>query len=167
MLNAKTILLGLTTSSGSNWQDKVEEIKEFNIKELALLPNFLNFEQRKKLYQLLQDTALEEIPVVHLRHDMEQNELDYLVNKYKSKIFCLQADELGFKLYEKLPKYQSLIYLENPSNEKTAKYFNQAIFNEQQISGFCLDLTRLESQRYTNHSIFKHVTPGVEWIDKM
>jgi hypothetical protein len=157
MLNTK-ILLGLTTTEGSNWQDKINEIPKLGIKEIAVLPETLGFEQRKQMYKKLEETSLESIPFVHLRNDMEQPELDYLVAKYKTKVFCVHTDDLGFKLFDRLPKYQSMIFMENPTANKSAiKNFNKEKFSEHQVSGICLDLSHLESQRVINKPAFKQV----------
>ncbi|MFH1412739.1 MAG: hypothetical protein ABIG10_01790 [bacterium] len=156
MLNTK-ILLGLTTTQGSNWQDKVKEISQFNIKEIGLLPTTLNYEQRGQLYKMLQDTPLETIPFVHLRHDMEQKELDYLVAKYKTKIFCSHANEEGIKLIDRLPKYLTMIYLENDVDDKSDKYFNAKVFDEHKVAGICLDLAHLENQRNRYKQSYKRV----------
>jgi len=40
-MGKRNILLGLTTTPRSDWRGKVEEIKKFKIKELALFPTFL------------------------------------------------------------------------------------------------------------------------------
>lgn len=156
MLNT-TILLGLTTQN-PNWLDKVEEINELGITEIALLPTALGLEQRKQLYKKLETTNLQSIPFVHLRHDMVQEELDYLVSRYKTKIFCLHANDLGLKLFDKLAKYQSMIYLENPINDRSAvKNFTKEKFAEHQIVGVCLDLAHLESQHSTNRPLYKQI----------
>lgn len=156
MLNTK-ILLGLTTQN-PNWLDKVEEINELGLEEIALLPTALGLEQRKQLYKKLEVTKLQSIPFVHLRHDMVQEELDYLVSKYKTKVFCLHANDLGFKLFDKIGKYQSMIYLENPINDRSAvKNFTKEKFAEHQVMGVCLDLAHLESQRTTNRVLYKQI----------
>jgi len=149
-MNNTKILLGLTTTEGSNWQDKVKEIDTFGLKETGLLPTTFNYEQRQELYKKLEQTSLQEIPFVHLRYDMEQEELDYLVENYKTKIFCAHANEKSFEMINNLPKYLSMIYIENANNEKFLKYFNVKKFEEHNITGICLDLAHLEGQRRLN-----------------
>ena len=86
---AKKILLGLTTiTPKEEWKNKVKEIDELGIKEVALFPTCLNLEERKELYRLLENTKLERIPHVHIREeDTESWELDYLVKRYKTQVF--------------------------------------------------------------------------------
>ncbi|MDZ4384981.1 MAG: hypothetical protein U0944_01030, partial [Candidatus Moranbacteria bacterium] len=83
----RQILLGLTTTLGSDWRMKAEEIDRLGIKELALFLTCLGSEDRRELYGLLENTSLESIPHVHLRDDMELWELDYLVEKYHTQVF--------------------------------------------------------------------------------
>lgn len=108
----KKILLGLTTTPDSDWHEKIREIDELGIKELALFPTFLKLEGRKELYKLLEGTSLENIPHVHLRHDMEIWELDYFVNKYKTQVFNIHSDKTVVGCYKE-SKYSDMIYVEN------------------------------------------------------
>mgnify|MGYP000054681782 CR=1 FL=1 len=48
MENKHEILLGLTTTPNSDWKGKVEEMKKFGIKKIALFPTFLPIEKRKE-----------------------------------------------------------------------------------------------------------------------
>ena len=56
----KKILLGLTTTPGSDWRKKVSEIDKLGLKELALFPTCLNEQERKELYGLLEKTKLKD-----------------------------------------------------------------------------------------------------------
>jgi hypothetical protein len=134
-------LLGLTTTRGSDWRDKVEEIKELDIKELALFPTMLTPQERQELYRLLEMTPLNSIPYVHLRDDFTVDEIDMLIAKYKTKVFSIHANQSGYALLNRLPKYNSLIYVENPSEAKEYTMFNSPTFVQHQITGLCLDLS--------------------------
>ena len=157
MLNERTVLLGLTTKGVSNWQDKALEVKQLKIETAALLPTTLSFAERKRLYQMLEEAGLAEATVVQLRPDMEQRELDYLVARFKTKIFCCHADEAGLKLIDSLPKYHSMIYLANHDSEHSGKYFNQTVFEQHQLTGICLDLSHLENQRNFSKNGYRRV----------
>lgn len=155
MLNAKNILLGLTTTEKSNWRDKIKEISGFNIKEIALLPTMLDVNQRKELYRLLEASPIQSIPYVHLRDDMKQTELDYLVAKFKTKIFSIHANESGYQTLNTLPKYASMIYVENSPSDKLNKFFTKTKFEEHKVAGVCLDLSHLENVRQNNKQQYK------------
>ena len=165
MLNEKHILLGLTTAGKSNWRDKVAELSTFNITEIALLPTVLNITQRKELYRLLEASPVQSIPYVHLCDDMSQAELDYLVSRFKTKIFSIHANEAGYKLLSAMPKYASIIYMENSPSDKLSKYFTKSMFDEHKVAGICLDLAHLENIRANNkpgyrrlQGLFNHYT---------
>lgn len=134
----KKILLGLTTTPGSDWHDKIREIDELKIKELALFPTFLKIEERKELYKLLETTELKTIPHVHLRDDMEAWELDYFVSKYKTQVFNTHSNEKAISNFRN-SKYAEIIFIENhygvDEDFKTALAY---------FAGVCLDVSHWE-----------------------
>lgn len=157
MASDKKILLGLTTTNGSDWRDKVEEIKELKLTELALFPTMLTVSERQELYSLLAQTPLTSIPYVHLRDDFTEAEIDLFINKYKTKVFSCHANPLGFALLNRLPKYNSLIYVENPGDPKSYAQFNIASFTQNQVTGLCLDLAHYALLKVTNSKLASQV----------
>jgi len=157
MEDKKKILLGLTTTAGSDWRDKVEEIKELNLTELALFPTFLNPQERQELYGLLEQTPLVSLPYVHLRDDFSDAELDLLINRYKTKVFSCHSNGAGYALLNRLPKYNSLIYVENPANAKEMPGFSAANFTQYQVTGLCLDLSHLAVSQLTDKKLAAEV----------
>ena len=142
MVNKK-ILLGLTTTRGSDWREKIKEIDKFNIKEIALFPTTLEPDERKEMYALLEKTGLEKIIHVHLREQsMPLEELDCLVERYGTKVFNIHSlDQEGLS-YD-YSKYKDIIYIENnygvPKEEDIQKF-----------AGLCIDFSHLEE-----HTRFK------------
>lgn len=134
----RKILLGLTTTPRSDWREKTREIDEFGIKEIALFPTWLKLSEREELYALLEKTNLEKIPHVHLRDDMEEWELDYLSEKYGSKLFNIHAVPQALKLLE-IGKHRKNIFLEN-QEEINDLYIN----NLEKSGGICLDVSHWE-----------------------
>lgn len=134
------ILLGLTTTPGSNWREKVQEIEKFKIKELALFPTFLKIDERKELYALLEKTGLEKIPHVHLRDDMEEWELDLFFEKYNSRLFNIHPNEADFN-FTKNSKYKNIIFVENlfKLDDIYLKILNNC-------AGLCVDFSHWEDQ---------------------
>ena len=86
----KTVLLGVTTQSKLAWKNKIKEIEKFEIREISLFPTSLDKEDRKEMYNLLECSSLQRIPHVHLRHDMQAWELDYLMEHFKTKVFNIR-----------------------------------------------------------------------------
>jgi hypothetical protein len=141
------ILLGLTTNPDFDWKNKIKEIGKYNIQELALFPTYLNINERKSLYNLLKKTSLKEIPHVHLRSDMEEWELDFLIKRFKTRVFNIHSAKNQLQdfsiLLKKIPKYHGIIYLENG-------YDIDEIFDNflSQVGGLCVDFSHLHSFIY-------------------
>lgn len=136
---AKKILLGLTTITPREWRNKVKEIDELGVKEIALFPTCLNISERKELYQQLEKTKLEKIPHVHLKGGMEIFELDYLVARFKTEVFNVHSDKAPHPPLVGCEKYFNHIYVENtPDNLPTKHDLNK-------YAGVCLDLSHWEA----------------------
>lgn len=171
------ILLGLTTTPASDWRRKVEEMKKFGIKRIALFPTFLGIEDRKELYRSLEEIEGLEIPHVHLRNDMTMDEIDYFEKKFRSVVFNIHPMGTRFDFSEEFLKYAQKTYVENlimiPTEKELGEY-----------AGFCLDFShwennsRLQSKDYDETIIFRlkkfpvgccHVSPIKEkaFIDKI
>ena len=140
----KKILLGLTTTPRSDWREKIREIEQFKIKEIALFPTALGFEERKELYFLLEKTSMESVPHVHARgQDMGPEELEYLIKKFKTKVFNLHSSND----FQNQPEYQNNydygilkdnIYLENT-------IFNPTVAELDEYAGLCVDFSHWEN----------------------
>lgn len=134
----KKVLLGLTTTPGSDWRGKIKEIDKFGIKEIALFPTCLRINARKLLYELLEKSGLEEIPHVHLRsQDMEKWELELFEKKYKTQLFNIHQDEIDDPI---LKPYLHKVYVENQF-----KYLQEDTVKK--CAGICLDLSHIEEGR--------------------
>jgi len=142
------ILPTITTTWGSNWRVKIKEINEIGLKEIALFPTCLPKEKRKELYRLLEDSNIKSIPLVHIRSDMAEDELDYFVRNYGTKAFNTHM-QIEYPLRYDLSKYKDIIYIENvyhSLDEEELKKFG----------GICLDLSHLENDRLLHKEIFEH-----------
>ncbi len=136
----KKILPGLTTITPGEWKNKVREIDELGLKEIALFPTCLDIGQRQELYSLLEKTGLINIPHVHLREqDMESRELDYLVERFKTQVFNVHPRKEVINFIKQNKKYQDRIYVENTLMEDN---FSEVL---QSCAGICLDLAHWES----------------------
>ena len=142
MLNKK-ILLGLTTTPGSDWREKIKEIDRLGIKEVAAFPTFLKPEERKELYALLEKTQLEKIPHVHLRDDMELEEMDYFFKRWQTQVFNIHPRKCFLKFLQE-EKRKKVIFVENM--DKIGKDFLELI---DLSGGICLDFSHWQS-RYDN-----------------
>jgi hypothetical protein len=144
----KKILPTITTTGKSNWRNKIKEVKKFQLKEVALFPTCLEKKQREELYSLLQKFNIRNIPFVHIRSDMDLNELDFLIKEFKVKIFNIHSDS-EFPFVYDYSRYKKMIFVENvyyPLNEKEVRKF----------AGICLDLTHLENDKIFNPEKYQH-----------
>jgi sugar phosphate isomerase/epimerase len=135
----KKILLGLTTTLGSDWREKIKEIDELGLREIALFPTFLEIEERRQLYKLLEKTKLERIPHIHLRDDVQEWELDNNVNRFYSSVFNIHINKFTTKLLE--TKYKTDIYIE--TTDDINDFF---IENINKCGGICLDAAHCEDR---------------------
>lgn len=155
----KKILLGLTTTPGSDWREKIEEINKFNIEEIALFPTYLKLPDRKILYNLLDKSKVKSIPHVHIREDFEIEEIDYLVKKYNVKVFNIHCDQKGLDAFNKCKKYQKLSYFENQRID------NPDVFERYLglSGGICVDFSHLDDNIFTSKRNVKFIN---EWMKK-
>lgn len=139
----KEILLGLTTTKGSDWRQKITDIDEFVIKKISLFLTGLSGEDRKELYHLLESTQLEEITHIHLRTDMELWELDYLVKNYQTRAFNLHP-ACDYPWEYDYSKYREMIFVENISLVVGSVPLESEL---NQFAGLCVDFAHLENRR--------------------
>ncbi len=137
-INNPKIYLGLTTTRSSNWREKIKEIKKMAITEIALFPTTLNPRERQELYLELENTPIEYIPFVHLRHDSTQQEIEYLKNKYDTKLFNIHSTQDALANFTNY-KDKNLIYIEN--GDRLEKEFFDVLDN---YAGVCLDMAHWE-----------------------
>ena len=130
------ILLGLTTTPRSDWREKTKEIDQLSLKKIALFPTYLKIKDREELYGLLEKSSIKRIPHVHLRDDMEKWELDYLSEKYKTKLFNIHIWDNLNKILKNYSAYLDKIYIEN--NVATGKEFVNSL---KKVAGICLDFS--------------------------
>lgn len=150
------ILPAITTTGGSDWKNKIKEMKKLGIEEVAVFPTCLDTEERKRFYRLLEKSGVKNIPFVHLRSDMRVEELDYFVKNFNTYIFCIHtAREFPF-IYD-YSRHKKLIYIENT-------YYP---LSEKEISGFggvCVDFSHLENDRLFCRKKFEH---NIKVIEKL
>jgi hypothetical protein len=136
MTQKHIILLGLTTSAGSDWRAKIAESAELQLSALALFATGIGLEERQELYALLEASSLQALPHVHLRHDTEAWEVDYFVERWRTEVFNLHAMPEALSLLGRCPQHRSSIYLENGSS--LTPLFLECLAS---CAGLCLDFS--------------------------
>ena len=149
----RRIFPSITTIINSNWKKEIAEVKKIKLKEVCLFLTCVNENERKELYNLLKETGVEKIPLIHLRNDMRVEELNYLAKNYKTKIFNTHS-ETGHPLKYGLGKYKKSIYIENAGIKKTIgnRFIEEEIKN---FAGVCLDFSHLENERLLRPEIYE------------
>ena len=145
--NNMLILPTITTITGSSWLDKLAEVKKFKLEEICLFLTCLNREQREEAFRLLKETNVKRIPFVHLRSDMELQELDYLAEHYQTKVFNIHTQR-EFPLLSDCGTYKKSLCIENtyePLDESEVEEFG----------GVCLDLSHLENDRILRPDVYR------------
>lgn len=145
--NKYEILLGLTTTPASDWRKKVEEMKRFGIKRIALFPTFLKIHQRKELYALLDNIKGLVIPHVHLREqDMEKWEMEWF-ESHGAKAYNIHAFRKSKN--KVLKPYRKKIFLENHP------FKSIPLHNFEVSPGICLDFQHWQFAKKLKPSVAK------------
>lgn len=131
----------ITTAGSSNWKDKIREINDMKLEEVALFLTGMTKDQRKFLYDLIKTSSIKRIPMVHLKDDMTIDELEFLAKEYDTRVFNTHSEKEYAIDNKWLVKYRELICIENTHNSP---------LDEMEIKnygGICLDFAHLENTR--------------------
>jgi hypothetical protein len=137
----KQVLLGLTTTSGSDWRGKTDEIKQLDLREVALFPTGLDRRGRDELYSRLEKTDIKSIPHAHLRGDMTRDEFEYLRSTYGTRVFNTHpaADGRGYPFVDGSAD-RNMVFVENTLSVPTIAELDQH-------GGLCIDFSHWEIAR--------------------
>lgn len=135
----KTILVSVTGKDEIACIEKINEINSLGIKEAGLFLEFLNKEQKQKVYAELSKSKIEKIPLVHIRHDMTKDELKFLKNKFATKYFTLH--EINFQ-HDDILKWKG--FYKNLTLEMNFDNFVSRKVKVEKIGGFCVDLAHFK-----------------------
>lgn len=150
------IFVGVTTlnyrGKPHNWKKQFQEIKKFGIKRISVFPTILNFEERKEFYKELDNSGVEEIPLVHMRvEDFMEDELNYFITKFKTKWFnCHERD--ADIIYKKFPKHRNLILLETGHNNNLKEKIKP-----EKMGGICADISHFMRSKENNNTEYYYI----------
>lgn len=136
---SKRILVGITGYKNEDWEDKLKEINKFEINRVALFLERFKKTQRDKIYPALLNSKIKEIPLVHIRNDMNKEELDFLSNNFHSSYFTIH--ESSFNHLEQWKGFYGELYLEMNMDS----YISQLVEVER-VGGFCIDLSHFKAE---------------------
>jgi len=138
MDNIMKILLGLTTTYGSDWRRSIREIDELQISEIALFPTCLKAVERKEYFLELEKTSLKSVPFTHVRTDMSRNEINFLRDKYNCHLFNIHVDDLTEKFLSDVKDIKDEFFVENGENYQINDVFWEIA---SKIGGLCVDFS--------------------------
>ncbi|MFA5747381.1 MAG: hypothetical protein WC926_04930 [Candidatus Paceibacterota bacterium] len=131
------ILPCITTTKKANPMAMVEEAKNRGLKEVGLFATAFDVSQRKELYKALEEAGLK-IPFVHLRHDFNGEEVEYLIRNFGAKVLNLHAaKERKFIFLNELHKYSDKIFIENSATLPER-------LEPKRWAGLCFDIAHCE-----------------------
>ena len=138
------ILLGITGRTLREMKKKIIECENLGITRVSLFLEFLSEKKKKRVYELLIDSKIKEIPFVHLRNDMSSEELKFLEKRFKTKYFNLHLN--SFNYLEKWKGHHNKLLLELGY---TKKHKSPYLFKKQfqKIKGFCIDLSHFKAAK--------------------
>ncbi|MFC1625248.1 hypothetical protein ACFL15_02655 [Patescibacteria group bacterium] len=153
----REILVSITTLGG-NWEEKVDEIKNLGLEKVALFLTGLEYRNinKKDLFKKIEDTKVKEIPFVHITNFTKPEDLDYLINRFKTKAFNIHSED-KYPLKHDLSRYKHMIYIENVFRYTPKE---QEIKN---FAGTCIDLTHLEISKKRYPKIYEKT---IDVLDK-
>lgn len=144
------VLVGITGCQEKDWRNKLREIEKLEISKVSLFLERFSKKQRKKLYQALLELKIKQTPLVHIRHDMEKEELEFLSENFQALYFTIHEDD--FKVLEKWKGFYKHLFLEMNFDN-----FVQRAVDISRIGGFCIDLAHFKVGATKYSQEFKYV----------
>jgi len=136
---SKIFFVGLTGEKLNDLLLKINEAENFGLKDVSLFLEFFKKAERDKIYESLLASKIKNIPLVHIRHDFEKDELNFLKNKFKTKYFTIHESSFARDDIKKWKGFYKKLYLEmNFDNFVSNKV------NVEKIGGFCVDLSHFK-----------------------
>lgn len=145
----KRILLGITGEK-NDWEEKMNDISKLGISKAALFLEKFDQGQRKKIYRALLDSTLKNIPLCHIRNDMEIEELVFMEAKFKTKYFTVH--ESSFSFIQKWKGFEKKLFLEMNYDDSVPR---KVVI--ERLGGFCIDLSHFKVAQKNFSRDFEYV----------
>ena len=128
----------ITGYDNIEWQNKLKEIDQFKLKEVAVFLGSFDQKERDHLYKFLIKSSIEKVPFVHLRHDTDKHDIEFFVKNYDTKYFNIHED--GFGMIDRWKPYLDRLYLEMNYDDQVDRDVKV-----RKIGGFCIDLSHFKA----------------------
>jgi len=132
------IYVSVTGNKTIDWQSKLEEINQLGIKKVAVSIEWFDKKERPHLYKFLLKSSIKEVPLVHLRHDTNKEDIEFFIKNYGTQHFNIHEEH--FNILNQWFGYEDKLYLEMNYDDDIPK--DTKVRN---IGGFCIDLSHFKS----------------------
>jgi len=122
-----------------------KEANLLNLTEVAFFPTVLSKEERDEAYLLFKENGIISIPFVHLRTDMDNDEIDFLIKEFNTKIFNIHPFRTHKPEHDLTPHAQQ-IYIETQIELEASEL--------KKFAGICIDISHLEQFEKTSPDVF-------------
>ncbi len=146
----KRIIVSITGNENIHWQSKLREIEKHKISKVALFLTRFKKRQRINIYKALLGSNIKEIPLVHIRNDMDREELKFLNKNFNSCFFTIH--ENSFNILKKWKGYYKKLFLEPNFDNFISKKVKI-----KKIGGFCIDLSHFKVAKQKYSKEFEYV----------
>ncbi|MDD5144744.1 MAG: hypothetical protein PHW72_01315 [Candidatus Pacebacteria bacterium] len=133
------ILVSITGETSLDWKEKLDEINKLGLKSVAVFLERFDKKERDNFYRLLRKSSITSVPFIHLRDDIEKDEIEFFINEYGTRHFNIHEDHFD-TLEEKWRGCWDKIYLEMNFDNQIDK-----AVRVKKIGGFCIDLSHFKA----------------------
>ncbi len=147
---ANKLTVSITGKRRCDWTRKLEEIEKHKIKKVSLFIECYKKDERNLIYDAIVKSKIKEIPLVHIRDDVEKEELVFLEKKYNSQYFTIH--ESHFDIIEGWKGFYKKLYLEMNKDNFISKKVQVS-----KIGGFCIDLSHFKAAEEKGTKEFEYV----------
>jgi hypothetical protein len=149
-----TIYPSIVTYMG-NWQKMITDVNRLGIFEISLFLTGAKITERRKIYEELKKSKVKKIPHVHARHDMREEELDFLVNTFKTKAFTIHFPYI--KHFKGSQHIKKLFIENNPRSQKI-----KSMGSLKKVGGLCIDLSHQKEYEGYSQELFDLTNKTIE-----
>lgn len=126
------------TTTKNNWRELIEEADRLKIEEICYFPTALTGEERKTAMGILKKSKIKRIPLVHIRADMNGDELEWFWANYGTRVFNIHSSK-EYPLKNNLNYFRKVIFIETGAVKLGSEPMNWA--------GVCPDFSHIEHFR--------------------
>ena len=144
---AMIILPGLTSTKKERIPAFIKDLRDSDVRAIALFPTLLAMDERKALYKELETIAGLRIPHVHIRSDFVEAELDYLAGRFGTEAFNIHPRSSTHPFGPLPSRFAAKIFVENVDVPADDAELAGSGTGGPAPGGICPDFSHLENNR--------------------